>query len=325
MRITRGQHNLKPRPEGCVVTLGNFDGVHLGHQAVMAQAAEAGRAQGLPLVAMTFEPLPREFFDPDQPLARLTRLRERYRAMAGLGIIDELVVLHFDSRLAALPAEGFVQAILVGGLSARHVVVGDDFRFGAGRQGDHALLARLGQIHGFTVEKARTFLLDGERVSSTRVRAALAEGDLALATHLLGRPYAFCGRVAHGDKRGRTLGYPTANLALHRRHSPLSGVYVVETALPDGRLVAGVANVGRRPTVGGLRARLEVHLFDFDESLYGQVIEVRFLHRLRPERQFDSVDMLVRQIGEDARMARAWLETGCSDRQAGSPRHSPPT
>ncbi|MGC9457023.1 MAG: bifunctional riboflavin kinase/FAD synthetase [Halothiobacillaceae bacterium] len=308
MKITRGQHNLKPAPGGCVVTLGNFDGVHLGHQAVMTQAAEAAGARQLAAVVMTFEPLPREFFDPDQPVARLTRLRERYRAINALGFIDELAVLHFNRRLASLPAEDFVRDVLVKGLNARHVVVGDDFRFGAGRAGDHALLEQLGQSAGFTVEKARTYQLEGQRISSTRVRAALAAGEMTQAARLLGRSYALCGHVAHGDKRGRTLGYPTANIALHRRQSPLSGVFAVRAALPDGRLVDGVANVGRRPTVGGLRARLEVHLFDFEETIYGQVIEVRFLHRIRPERQFESLEALVSQIQTDSQIARAWLK-----------------
>jgi len=308
MKLTRGRINLKPWPQGCVITLGNFDGVHLGHQAVLAQTARAGEQRNLPVVAITFEPLPREFFAPHAPVARLTRLRERYLFIKRLGLLDELAVLHFDRALANMSADDFVQSILVKKLNARHIVIGDDFRFGTKRRGDFGLLERLGQKWGFTVEAADTFMLEGVRVSSTKVRMALNRGDMDEAASLLGRPFTLCGHVAHGDERGRQLGFPTANVALQRRQSPLHGVYVVETArLQTHTLHYGVANVGSRPTVGGTRARLEVHLFDFHGSLYGEVLEVRFLHHIRDERRFESLPSLIAQIKTDVQVARDWL------------------
>jgi len=308
MKLTRGRINLKPWPQGCVITLGNFDGVHLGHQAVLAQTARAGERRNLPVVAITFEPLPREFFAPHAPVARLTRLRERYLFIKRLGLLDELAVLHFDHGLANLSADDFVRSILVERLNARHIVIGDDFRFGNDRRGDFGLLERLGQKWGFTVKAADTFMLEGVRVSSTKVRMALNRGDMDEAAGLLGRPFTLCGHVAHGDERGRQIGFPTANVALQRRQSPLHGVYVVETACPRTQSRHyGVANVGSRPTVGGTRARLEVHLFDFRGNLYGEVLEVRFLHHIRDEHRFESLPSLIAQIKIDVQEARDWL------------------
>ncbi|ANJ67350.1 riboflavin biosynthesis protein RibF [Halothiobacillus diazotrophicus] len=311
MQLIRGLPDPDRFPHGCVVTIGNFDGVHLGHQAVLRQAAALAESGSLPLVVMTFEPLPREFFRPDAPVARLTRLRERVCFIRELGaerpIAEALIVLPFTRRLADMPAEDFVRHIFVETLKARQVVIGDDFRFGHGRQGDFALLERMGAQSGFGVQAADTMQVDGERVSSTRIRAHLAERDVAGAARLLGRPVTLCGRVTHGDKRGRQLGFPTANVALNRRLSPLRGVFVVDAELPDGSIHSGVANVGTRPTVSGGDARLEVHLFDFDRDIYGQILRVRFLHPLRDERKFDSLADLVAQIQLDEQSARAWL------------------
>jgi len=308
MKLIRGL--ARPCPgtdQGSVVTLGNFDGVHLGHQTLLRQAGDLAKAHDLPLVAVTFEPLPREYFAPQAPVARLTRLRERFCFIANLGIVDTLVVLPFRAQLVAMSAEDFVREILVERLNARHVVIGDDFRFGKGRAGDFAMLQRMGKELGFIAEAAGTVTLDGERVSSTRIRHHLDTGDVAGAAHLLGRPMTLCGRVTHGDKRGRQIGFPTANIGLNRRLSPLSGVYVVTAVFADRRRIDGVANVGTRPTVDGQDARLEVHLFDFDEDIYGDILQVEFRHFLRGEQKFGSLDELIAQIGRDAEAARAWL------------------
>lgn len=294
-------------PQGSVVTLGNFDGVHLGHQAVLQQAASHARRLNLPLVVLIFEPLPREFFSPDAPVARLTRLRERVAFIQALGLVDYLVVLRFNPELAHMAAPEFIQKILVDALRVRQCVIGDDFRFGHGRQGDFALLRTWGAAQGFAVEAANTWLLAGARGSSTRIRAHLAERDVAGAARLLGRPFTLCGRVIHGDKRGRLLGFPTANVALHRRLSPLRGVFVVALQCPDGSRWQGVANIGTRPTVAGTDARLEVHLFDFNQDIYGRLVRVEFLHALRDEQKFNSLADLTAQITHDAAAARAWL------------------
>lgn len=308
MQLIRGLSALPAFPDGCVATLGNFDGVHLGHQAVLRQAADQARKFGLPLVVLIFEPLPREFFAPHAPVARLTRLRERVAFIAELGVVDVLLVLRFNTAFAQLTAETFVERVLAGALHTRHLVIGDDFRFGQGRQGDFALLEQLGRRFDFSVQAAATWALDGERVSSTRIRALLAERDVAGAARLLGRPFTLCGRVIHGDKRGRQLGFPTANVALHRRLSPLRGVFAVTTTLPDGAVVNGVANVGTRPTVDGQDARLEVHLFDFDRDIYGKLVRVDFLHPIRDEQKFNTLEELIAQITKDSAQARNWLE-----------------
>ena len=308
MQLIRGLSALPAFPQGCVVTLGNFDGVHLGHQAVLRQAAAQAREFGLPLVVLIFEPLPREFFAPHAPVARLTRLRERVAFIQELGIVDVLLVHPFNTAFAQLPAETFIKRVLVDALHARHIVIGDDFRFGQGRQGDFALLKQLGARFDFSVQAAATWELDGERVSSTRIRRHLAERDVAGAARLLGRPFTLCGRVIHGDKRGRQLGFPTANVALHRRLSPLRGVFAVTATLPDGTVVDGVANVGTRPTVDGQDARLEVHLFDFDRDIYGKLVRVAFLHPLRDEQKFNALEELIAQITKDSAQARGWLK-----------------
>ena len=302
-------------PEGCVVTLGNFDGVHLGHQALIRAAAMDAQHRRLPLVVVMFEPLPREFFRPDAPVARLTRLRERLAFIQALGGVDAGWVLPFNAALAALPAPAFVSQLLVDRLRARAVWIGDDFHFGHRRQGDRALLQAIGAQAGFSVHAAPTCLAQGERVSSTRVRAHLQAGELAAASALLGRPVLLCGRVMHGDKRGRTIGFPTANIGLHRRLSPLHGVFAVRLTLPDGRCLNGVANIGTRPTVAGERARLEVHVFDFAESIYGQQVAVEFLRFLRPEQKFGSLPELVAQITRDAAAARDFFATLPHDQQ----------
>lgn len=306
MELIRGLHNLKPRHRGCVATIGNFDGVHLGHQAVIGQLAEKAAALRLPSVLILFEPQPQEFFQGADAPARLTRLREKLLALQRYSV-DRVFCLRFDAKLAAMKAETFVDRILMQGLDVRYLVVGDDFRFGKARKGDFPLLQRMGAERGFQVVPMHTFSVDGARVSSTRIREVLAAGDLATAEKLLGRPYRMCGRVAHGDKRGRTIGIPTANIHLHRKAVPLKGVYVVEIFGLEPEPLFGVANVGTRPTVDGTRTLLEVHLFDFDRDIYGRQVDVRFMHKLRDEQRFASFEELKHRIFRDLDDARAWL------------------
>lgn len=307
MELIRGAHNLRPRHRGCVATIGNFDGVHLGHQAVLGQLAERGAALGLPTTVISFEPLPHEFFGKDKSPARLSRLRDKLQALRRFSV-DRVLLLRFDRRLAQMPAEDFIRDILVEGLGIRYLVVGDDFRFGAGRKGDFALLSEHGRREGFQVTHMHTFHVDGSRVSSTRIREALERGDMDEAAKLLGRNCSFFGRVLHGDKLGRTLGFPTANIRVGHQPLPVRGVFTVEVFGHETEPLRGVANVGVRPTVDGLRNRLEVHLFDFDGDLYGRHLHVDLLHRLREERRFESLDALREQIGRDIVAARAWFE-----------------
>lgn len=303
MELVRGLYNLRPEHRGCAATIGSFDGVHLGHQAVLTQLVEQGRRRQLPVTLVTFEPQPREYFRPDVAPARLTRFREKLEVLQHCGI-DRVVCLRFDDRLANLAPDDFIQRILLDGLDVKYLVVGDDFRYGKARSGNFEMLEQAGQRHGFPVVNMHTFCVESARVSSTRIREALQQGDLPGAEALLGRPFWMSGRVAHGDKRGRTIGFPTANIFLHRTAVPVDGVFAVEMHGVDGQPLPGVANVGTRPTVGGTRSLLEVHLFDFDREIYGCHVRVSFLKKLRPERRFDSFDKLKQQIQQDAGQAR---------------------
>lgn len=287
-----------------MATIGNFDGVHLGHQAVLKQTCDKAREMGLPVTVITFEPQPQEYFRPEQAPPRLTRLREKIVALRPHAV-DRLLCLDFNHHLANLSAEEFIDKILVEGLGVQYLVVGDDFRFGKGRQGDFEMLVRAGKKHGFEVANTHSFTLGNERVSSTLIRQALAQGDLTRVEQLLGRPYSMCGRVAHGDKRGRTIGFPTANIYLHRKNTPILGVYAVQMKDVEQYPVNGVANIGTRPTVCGTRTLLEVHLFDFNKDIYGAHIEVMFIEKIRDEKRFESFDALKQQIQRDAQQARA--------------------
>jgi len=307
MRVIRGLHNLAPRHRGSVATIGNFDGVHLGHKAVFECLLAQGRVLHLPATVITFEPQAMEYFAPDAAPARLTRLREKLTALAACGI-EQTMLLEFGPRLARMGAREFVRKLLVNGLGVRHLLVGDDFRFGHGREGDFRLLREVGRDHGFAVENLHTIRHGDQRVSSTRIREALAQGDLEIARRLLGRTYRISGRVVHGNKRGRDMDFPTANLSLHRRVSPLRGVYAVVVEGLKNYPWPGVANLGTRPSVdNGTRYLLEVHLFDFAGSLYGRHLEVEFRHKLRDEKRFESFEMLKAQIGQDAMTARRLL------------------
>lgn len=314
MQIIRNIQNLKPEHHGCVATIGNFDGVHLGHQAVLGQLAEKADELNLPLTVITFEPQPQEFFRPEKCPPRLTRFREKVQALRRYAV-DRVLVLRFDEKFSQLSADDFIQNLLVNGLGVKYLVVGDDFHFGKERTGDFAMLQAAGREHGFEVVNMHTLALDEKRVSSTRVREALGAGDLNAAEKLLGRIYRMSGRVAHGDKKGRTIGFPTANIHLHRINTPLRGVFAVELFGIEGEPLAGVANLGTRPTVGGMKTLLEVHLFDFDGDIYGRHVHVDFLRKLRDEQRFDSFDDLKAQILVDAEQAQAYFDDrGFADR-----------
>ena len=306
MELIRGLHNLRPGHRGCAVTIGNFDGVHLGHQAVIRRLGERARALGVPSLVMLFEPQPLEYFRPDAAPARLMRLREKLAALRAQGV-DRVLCVRFGARFASVSAEAFMGQVLRDALGARLVLVGHDFRFGNRRRGDIDMLRRAGPDHGFEVDTAPTFALEGERVSSTRIRAALADGDLEAAARLLGRPYRICGRVAHGDKLGRELGVPTANIRLFRRRAPLAGIFAVTLEGVEHRPLPAVASLGTRPTVGGTALLLEVHLFDFERDIYGAQVAVEFHRRIRDERRFESLDALRAQMGRDIEAARDYF------------------
>jgi riboflavin kinase/FMN adenylyltransferase len=286
------------------VTVGNFDGMHLGHRAMLARLVGKARELGVPACVLTFEPHPREFFAPQAAPARLTRLREKLELIAECGA-DRVHVLRFDARLASLAPERFVADVLVAGLGTRWLLVGRDFRYGTKRAGDYAALQADSARHGFVLEAMPDVALEGARVSSSGVRAALAAGDLAGAARLLGRPYMMSGRVAHGERLGRKLGFPTANIVL-RRTPPLTGIFVVEAELEETHArLAGVASVGRRPTVRvDAPPLLEVHLLDFEGEIYGRHLRVKFLEKLRDEQKYDGLEALAAAIAADAARAR---------------------
>ncbi|MED5388449.1 MAG: bifunctional riboflavin kinase/FAD synthetase [Pseudomonadota bacterium] len=322
MRLIRGIHNLRDTHRGCVATIGNFDGVHLGHQRILDQVIAEARRRGLKATVMLFEPQPQEYFAPRQAPARLMSLRDKLIALREAGV-DQVLCVRFDERFRSLTAEAFVKSLLVDGLGVEYLVVGDDFRFGCGRDGDFAYLQQAGAQFGFDVTDTATCEVAGERVSSTRVRAALDDGDFALAETLLGRPFAISGRVRHGDKIGRTLNLPTVNLALKRLHSPLAGVFAVTVTGAGMVNQAGAANMGDRPTVNGTENRLEVHLLDYGEegsdagadkdSLYGKHLTVAFHHYVRPEEKFADLDQLKTAIWQDVDAVRNYFEkTGLS-------------
>lgn len=306
MKLIRGIHNLTPEHHGCVLTIGNFDGVHRGHQALLNGLLAEGRARHLPVMVMIFEPQPLELFAAEKAPARLTRLREKLRYLAQCGV-DYVLCVRFDRRFAALTAQSFVSELLVDRLGVRFLAVGDDFRFGAGRLGDFLLLQKAAREYGFEVTSTQSFCQDGLRISSTAVRQALAEDNLAQAQTLLGRPFALSGRVVHGDALGRTIGFPTANIPLRRQVTPVKGVYAVEVMGVGDKPIPGVANIGTRPTVSGLRQQLEVHLLDVAMDLYGRHIDVVLRKKIRNEQRFASLDELKAQIARDVITAREFF------------------
>ena len=337
MELIRGTHNLRAQHRGCVLTIGNFDGVHRGHQAVLKQVRAKAQALGVPAAVMTFEPQPQELFQPEKAPARLTNWREKYLALRDQGI-DRHIVIEFNKKFASQPAREFIEKTLVEKLGVKFLVVGDDFRFGFKREGDFELLQKAGKELGFEVVDTRSYRQQEQRVSSTAIRQALDEGDFDNAEAMLGRPYQMQGKVVHGRKNGRTIGFPTANIPLKRLKSPLHGVFAVTVELektaalpceqsehlspraegselhrpqgPNREAFKGVANLGTRPTLNGDEVQLEVHLFDFSGNLYGQRVTVTPVAKLRAEQRFASLEHLKQQIEKDAARAKQLLAHG---------------
>ncbi|WP_231471403.1 bifunctional riboflavin kinase/FAD synthetase [Thioalkalivibrio sp. HK1] len=307
LELIRGRYSLRPEHRGCVATIGNYDGVHRGHRALLDQLDALASEHGLPSTLITFDPSPQEFFSASAAPPRLTSLREKIALLSSLPL-DRVLLLRFDEHLRRMTWENFVDIVLVKGLGVRAVLVGDDFRFGHKGEGDFDRLLGIGAKRGFEVVRIETFSVRERRVSSSWVRKALALGDLALARDLLGRDYSIGGRVRRGDARGRTIGFPTLNLPMRGRRSALLGIYAVRVKGLGDRVRDAVAYVGPRPTVGGTDTVLEVHVFDWTGDAYGRYVEVVFVAHIRGDRKFDSLDALKDQIVVDSADARSILE-----------------
>ena len=306
MRIQRSVPSAAKAP--VALTIGNFDGVHLGHQAMLSRLRELARGDALPVCAMTFEPHPREFFAPDQAPSRLTSLREKLELLAAYGV-ELTYVFRFSYAFAQISAEDFIKRVLTQGIGAKQLLIGDDFRFGARRAGDFGLLKQYAKQLGYSVEAMSSVSINGERVSSTAVRTALAKGELERAAILLGRPYSISGRVVHGDGLGRSLGFPTANVHMKHNRPALTGIFAVEVHGVGPRPVSGVASLGVRPTVTDRgEAVLEVYLLDFSQDVYGRHVRVDFLEKFRDEQKFADLMALTQQIAADVARARLFFE-----------------
>lgn len=309
MKLLRGIQQLLALKINTAATIGNFDGIHIGHQMLLtALKAQADRLN-LPVVVLLFEPQPSEYFRGKEAPARLSSFREKVEVLRQCGV-DYVCCLKFNKQLATMAATNFAEHIIFSALQAKYLLVGEDFRFGQDRLGDIVLLKEIGAQKGCTVEQFCDFYMDDKRVSSTKIRHALQEGELGYAAKLLGRPYSMCGRVTRGAGRGRQWGIPTANLSLHRLTLPLKGVFCVKVLRQGRQASAGVANIGCRPTVDGSKNILEIHLFDIDESFYGEMLQIYFLHKLRDEVKFETVEALISQIQQDITAARNWFEAG---------------
>jgi riboflavin kinase/FMN adenylyltransferase len=307
MELIRGLYNMRPRHRGCVATIGNYDGLHLGHRQVLEQLVGRARQLDLPALVMCFEPTPQEFFVGGKAPPRLSSFRDKFDQLAACGV-DRFLCVRFDEALSVMPADDFIRVLLVEGIGVRHLVVGDDFRFGHDREGNFSTLVTAAEQYGFEVRDTASFTVDNERVSSTLIRNALMAGELDRAARMLGRRYWMSGCVTHGDQLGRQLGYPTANIRPGRWRPPLEGVFAVRVE-GMGEPRDGVANLGTRPTVDGRELLLEVHIFDFDQDIYGRRLRVEFVARLRNETRFDDIGMLRQQMDRDADKARQILST----------------
>jgi len=313
MNIISGLHNCQQKHQNGVITIGNFDGLHLGHQKIFEQLKEEADKHDTHSCLITFEPLPREYFSGKSAAGTTARLMSRIEKMRILKSFpdtirpDALLFLDFNQTLASMSAAAFIEKILIETLKIKAVIIGDDFRFGCDRQGDFAMLQQYGEKHHFSVSSIASHLIKDQRVSSTLVREALQANRLEDANHMLGRVYTICGHINHGEKRGRTIGFPTANIHLRRPETPLHGVYSVTMHSSKFGDVTGIANLGRRPTVDGTRDQLEVHLFDFEQTIYGEQVCVSFQHKIRDEKKFDSFDELKQQILIDCKEARKRL------------------
>lgn len=316
MELIRGLESLKPAHRGSAVSIGNYDGVHLGHQTVLRELVRHAGELGVPATVVVFEPTPQEFFAPDASPARLMRLPEKLQALREQGV-DRVLCLNFNRQLAEMQPDEFIQRILVQGLGARYLVVGDDFRFGRARRGDFALLKAAGRAYSFEVQDTGALLADGQRISSTRIREALEAGDMERAVNMLGRPFALSGRVLYGAQLGRELGFPTANVALRRRVVPVRGIFAARVHGIDTTVHDGVAYVGNRPAVGGRGTLLEVFVFDFEGDLYGRRVCVELLHRIRDDAHFDDLQAMQIQIRKDVHAARKWLQDHTDRQTAG--------
>lgn len=305
MKLIRGTHNIRPQHHGCVLTIGKFDGVHLGHQSVLKQVLLQASQLKLPAMVMVFEPQPEEFFAPAFAPARLSLLRDKYKYLREVGV-HALLCVRFNKAFSSMSPTRFVTDLLVSKLGVKFLVVGDDFRFGHNRKGDFDFLKAHGPSQGFQVVSTQSFRVDNHRISSTAIRDALAKSDFAQAKSMLGRPFVISGKVVHGEKNGRKIGYPTANILLNRHRSPVSGVFAIKVKV-NGNLYKGVANVGRRPTLNGVQVQLEVNIFEFKSNLYGKFIEVEFIAKIRDEQKFSNLEILKQQILKDAEIARRLL------------------
>jgi len=307
MKLIRGLYNLRHPIPASAVTIGNFDGVHRGHQLVISQLKQVAGEASLPTVVIIFEPQPIEYFAPDKAPKRLARFREKIAYLKAQRI-DYLLCLHFDHKLAAQSAENFVQQILVNSINTKHLVIGDDFHFGKNRQGNFQFLKDNCERFGFMVDETETLMINGERVSSTRIRESIQQGDFEKAAELLGRPYSLSGRIAHGQKLGRELGYPTINIKMGDKTLIVKGIFAVNVKGLDNRVLEGVASIGTRPTVNGVDTILEVYILDFDRDVYGYSVEVNFLHKIRNEEKFDSLEELAAHIAQDTKKAKAFFK-----------------
>lgn len=311
--IVRGLENLQPMRDPCAVSIGNFDGVHIGHQAIISQLLRISEQAQLTARVVSFEPQPKEYFLGQRAPTRLTSARQKYELISAAGV-DQLLLLRFNRQLAELTALQFIEQILIERLNVKALLVGDDFRFGAGRAGDYSILEKFSSDYDYVVHRTQSVLVDGERVSSTLLRDALAGADLQRARRMMGREYSIAGRVLHGDKRGRSWGFPTANLLIKSQRPALTGVFAVEVVGLEKRPLQGVANLGVRPTVDGTRALLETHIFNFDREIYGDRITVVFKHKLRDEQKFDSFEQLKQQIALDCEQAHEYFNNN-TDKQ----------
>lgn len=313
MELIRGLHNLRANPRGCVLSIGNYDGVHRGHQALLAELVRHSAETGVPATVLTFEPTPREYFTPEKAPRRVLTLRDKLAALAAYGV-QRVVIARFDARLAKLTAEAFISEVIVGALATQVLVIGDDFRFGAGRRGDFALLQAQASLQGYRLVQAPTLVTDGLRCSSTALRTALAKAELESASRLLGRPFTLTGRVRHGKKLARELGMPTANIPLHRTPPLPFGVYAVRASVP-GLLdrAAAIASMGVRPAIGTTPCLLEVHVFDREIDLYGAEMQVEFLRFERAEQNFESLADLQQQMQRDAEGVKTLFANASAD------------
>ena len=306
MQLIRDLKTKAVTTGGSVATIGNFDGVHRGHQAILEKLQDRSRELGLPSMVVAFEPTANEVFLGSHAPARLTNFREKFCQIEKIGV-DRFVCLPFNQALATMHAETFVEDTLIARLHIRHLTTGDDFHFGKDREGDYELLKSMGADLGFNVENTGSVVINEERVSSSSIRSYLAEGRLDLAEHLLGRVYSMSGRVIQGDRRGRLIGFPTANVPIKRRFSPVSGVFAVKVMIENGVEEYGVANVGYRPTVAGTRTQIEVHIFNFSQNIYGKHLTIFFCKKIRAEKKFNSLEQLKNQIQLDSESAKEYF------------------